>query len=431
MKTYKIISCFWRRSIALLLALLPVLIHAQVTISGTIRTPIAIPVEGVTVLLTGDISGSTETDENGYYEFEVPNGSNVQVIPQSSEDYINGVDMTDVWMIRSWIFAMTTFTSPYQSFAADINNSQGVSTFDLVGINKLIESNDPSVFYASWRYIPADFEFENVNFPLPEDPGQTIELFSVSENTIDIDFVAVKLGDVNFDAIPHNLPSGTIYGSVFWDENGNCEREPNEIGFTNWPIVASGNYNAYDATRDSGVFNFLLLTGDYDLELTLPNPYWAACSVPTEVEVLEDATTVINYAMQPAILCPELNVDVSAIFLRRCFDNNYTVTYCNQGTAVAEDAYLELSLDPFFTMVSSELAYTDLGNNLFRFDLGDVPVAACESFKFAVNISCEAELGQTHCVEAHIFPDTICIPTSPLWDGSSLTVDASCDGDTL
>lgn len=40
-------------------------------------------------------------------------------------------------------------------------------------------------------------------------------------------------------------------------------------------------------------------------------------------------------------------------------------------------------------------------------------------------------IGQTHCVEAHIFPDSTCIPIDPLWDESSIMVNAECLGDSI
>jgi len=40
-------------------------------------------------------------------------------------------------------------------------------------------------------------------------------------------------------------------------------------------------------------------------------------------------------------------------------------------------------------------------------------------------------LGQAHCVEAHIYPDSLCIVESPLWDGSSIDVNAQCLGNSI
>jgi len=62
-----------------------------------------------------------------------------------------------------------------------------------------------------------------------------------------------------------------------------------------------------------------------------------------------------------------------------------------------------------------------LGDNLYSFDLADIDVGKCGSFQIDVYVDCDStQIGQTHCVEAHIYPDSICTPALPLWDGSSI-----------
>lgn len=57
-------------------------------------------------------------------------------------------------------------------------------------------------------------------------------------------------------------------------------------------------------------------------------------------------------------------------------------------------------------------------------------VGECADFTFDVLVSCDAELGQTHCTEAHIFPDSLCIP--PInWSGAQIEVNGACQNDTI
>jgi len=125
-------------------------------------------------------------------------------------------------------------------------------------------------------------------------------------------------------------------------------------------------------------------------------------------------------------------VDITTPFVRRCFDSNYYVRYCNSGTAVAENAYVEVQLDPFFTYQNATVTGIGLGENLYSFDIGNVGINECSSFQIDVYVDCDStEIGQTHCVEAHIYPDSICSPALPLWDESSIEVDAQCIGDSI
>jgi hypothetical protein len=126
-----------------------------------------------------------------------------------------------------------------------------------------------------------------------------------------------------------------------------------------------------------------------------------------------------------------MQVDIAAPVLRRCFNSNYHVHYCNQGTVTAEDAYVEVTLDPFLSAVSSSIPWTTVNGQTYTFPIGDVAVGQCGNFSLTVLVSCDAVLGQTHCTEAHIFPDEICVPVNPLWDGSILDVTGTCDGDSV
>ncbi|MDO8971407.1 MAG: hypothetical protein Q7U74_12010, partial [Saprospiraceae bacterium] len=125
-----------------------------------------------------------------------------------------------------------------------------------------------------------------------------------------------------------------------------------------------------------------------------------------------------------------MQVDLSTPILRRCFNNYYTVQYCNNGTEMAENARIEVQFDPFFIIVSSTHPWSEVTGNTYTFELGDVPSGACKDFKVVFILSCDAVLGQSHCSEAQIFPDTICSPNLA-WNGASLRVLGFCAGNEV
>ena len=148
-------------------------------------------------------------------------------------------------------------------------------------------------------------------------------------------------------------------------------------------------------------------------------------------DFLEDSIFVELPVFFPEADCPVMWVDIGAPFIRRCFDNAYTIQYCNYGSQEAKDAYIDLSFDESLELVSSELAYELIDNQEYRVYLGDVSPAFCGDFKMIFNASCESSLGATHCVEAKIFPDTLCSPVSDDWSGAALEVTGNCVGDSV
>ncbi len=225
-----------------------------------------------------------------------------------------------------------------------------------------------------------------------------------------------------------------VEGNIFMDENDNCLKDATELDLSGWLVEVKGASTHYAYTYDDGAYVTPVDTGTFTVRAIPPNTLWEN-TCPEEVIVnITDSNPrdTIDFAASSTIFCPLLEIDITAPFVRRCFDSNYYVRYCNSGTAVAENAYVEVQLDPFFTYQSSTIAGTDLGDNLYSFDLGNINIGDCGNFRIDVYVDCDStELGQTHCVEAHIFPDSICSPALPLWDGSSIEVDAQCLGDSI
>lgn len=229
------------------------------------------------------------------------------------------------------------------------------------------------------------------------------------------------------------LYSSAITGSVHLDPQSDCLPDPTEPALANWLVQATGNYSFATLTDAGGHFTLPVDTGSYQVTVTPPGPYWDVCNSPASVTISAFYDTLaLEFPVQADEECPYLEVDISAPFLRRCFDNNYAVHYCNYGTVMAEDAYVEVTLDPYLTYQSSTIPFSNQNGNTLTFDLGDVAVNECGDFQITAYLDCDSTvLGQTHCTEAHIFPDSLCILTNTAWDGSSIEVDVECAGDSV
>jgi uncharacterized repeat protein (TIGR01451 family) len=111
--------------------------------------------------------------------------------------------------------------------------------------------------------------------------------------------------------------------------------------------------------------------------------------------------------------------------------HGYIVNYCNQGTVTATNASVEVTLDPYFTYVSSSLPWASLNGNTFTFNVGNVAPGECGYFLIQFVVSCDANLGQTHCTSAHVYPDSSCVQPNALWSGADLLVIGECVGDDI
>jgi len=83
-----------------------------------------------------------------------------------------------------------------------------------------------------------------------------------------------------------------------------------------------------------------------------------------------------------------------------------------------------------FTDTFLNRPYTFLGNNTYRFPLGEVVSGSSGSLYFKVYVDCDSTaIGQTLCSAAHIYPDSLCVEI-PDWSGAQVIVSAYCEQDT-
>jgi uncharacterized repeat protein (TIGR01451 family) len=223
-----------------------------------------------------------------------------------------------------------------------------------------------------------------------------------------------------------------LYGGVYIDTDNSCSYN-NEKTYPNL-IVKAEKYNQtfYTITDTAGLYNLPVDTGIYKVSFQLPNAvYWKYCQ-PYYTANLTSSSPALNIALpvQQRVNCPFMNVEVATPYLRKCFQNTYSVYYCNSGTDTAKNSYITVDFDADLLVNSSTLPWASVNGNQYRFNIGNVPPQTCGSFKVYVTVSCSATDGKTHCVTAHVYPDQSCVAPSNLWDGSNITINGICNGDT-
>ena len=226
--------------------------------------------------------------------------------------------------------------------------------------------------------------------------------------------------------------SNILRGKVVTDLNQNCRLDNNEKGIEGWVVKADGGANKiFNATTDAdGNYSFQLDSGRYKLGIFAPNNLWQACFTDSVVNIAGfNRLDTFNIPVKPVLTCTGLRVDIGTPILRRCFDNTYNVSFCNNGTMPVQNAYVEVTLDTTLIYLSATLPLISKTGRTYRFNIGDLDILQCGRFNIVAKVSCETPsvLGRTACTEAHIYPDSIC----PSWRGARMEVTGSCDRDSL
>ncbi|MGB1204731.1 MAG: DUF7619 domain-containing protein [Chitinophagales bacterium] len=230
--------------------------------------------------------------------------------------------------------------------------------------------------------------------------------------------------------------SAKTTGTTFADLNGNCTKEEEEPTIPN-AIIATTDSTSYAFSNENGFYTLKTDTGIYGFDCFVPNYLWTrSCESYTnaytiEAESLEDSIGGFDFGFRPLVECPLMIVEVGTPLLRRCYQNTYTINYCNTGTVDAEEAEIHLNISEHIIPLESSIPYDENNENQLIFNLGTVGVGECGSFTLTDSLSCDAVLGITACVEAFAFPNDLCFEDTSFWDGSDLEVTASCLGDEV
>lgn len=172
------------------------------SVAGLISTDSGLPVENVSLKLTGDKSEEKTSDQTGHYTFhELNANSDYTITPYKDDDYLNGVSTFDLILITKHILGSRKLESPYRLIAADVDRSNSISALDLIQLRKLILSISKTLpNNTSWRFIPANYSFPDPSNPWFASFPEVLNYNDLQSAISDGDFIGLKIGDVNGNA---------------------------------------------------------------------------------------------------------------------------------------------------------------------------------------------------------------------------------------
>jgi hypothetical protein len=227
----------------------------------------------------------------------------------------------------------------------------------------------------------------------------------------------------------------SISGQLWLDQGGDCGLDPVDTPVPNYILMLTNDDTGemyYVMTDANGFWQLEVPEGTYTVvpSLASGSPF-GTCDPAVSVTLGNTPINGVTVLLPAIASCPQLTTTVAMPFLRRCFNNTLWVEYENRGTATAIDAQVTVVLDDFFDNVTVVPAPISQDGQTYTFSVGDLAPFQRGLIFFQVRVSCEAEIGQNHCVEASITPDAPCDP-DPAWEGALVNVDAiGCDGDSV
>ncbi len=134
---------------------------------------------------------------DGLFAFEEPisisASDKVMLTAEKDSDYSFGVSTLDLVQLSNHIKNIQPLTNPYQVIASDVNNDNHINDADIKELRKVLLGTKEKFGNRSWRF-PVKNQFLNINNVFPY--KDSISLLVVGD-TNTLDFVAVKIGDIN------------------------------------------------------------------------------------------------------------------------------------------------------------------------------------------------------------------------------------------
>ncbi|MEZ5039122.1 MAG: hypothetical protein R2828_04495 [Saprospiraceae bacterium] len=165
-------------------------------LEGLIESTVPLPAN-TNVVLDVENYGRIETENGYFFAPGVSLGETYTVKPELDKFPRFGITTLDVIRIYRHILGDLPLETPYQLIAADVNNTQTITTLDMVEIRRLLLNNiDHFTNNPSFRFVPKAYAF-----PVPENPWfeafpESIVVENVSTCVLGLDFVSIKIGDV-------------------------------------------------------------------------------------------------------------------------------------------------------------------------------------------------------------------------------------------
>lgn len=156
----------------------------------------------VSLTLSGQQIAETNTSTDGRYGFN-PVPKTHRITPYDNTDIKKGVNVADVSLIRRYTLSNPVISDNYNLVAADINKDGIINILDVILLNRVVlEMSTEFPNNTSWRFLPKKLDISSNPFKV--DWPNYIDMTEPNLDYNSLDFVAIKVGDVNNSALSLN-----------------------------------------------------------------------------------------------------------------------------------------------------------------------------------------------------------------------------------
>ncbi len=250
----------------------------------------------------------------------------------------------------------------------------------------------------------------------------------------------------------YSLTKTGIHGRITRDlPDYNCDIDTLEPGIPLSTIqITPGDFVVQSSPTTGFWYMDSLPPGDYVAHIDTSNVTWGSfcdTEIPFTVTDQNILAQAVDFFLFDPDTCYAPVVSIAAPFMRPCFtDQSLYISVCNNfdATQRTDSTQLRVLLDPLMQITSASELFTETDvPGEYIFEMLPIAIGACINITASFDLSCEAILSQTICMEAAFMDVDDCIYTHMLkfpvqgaacelpYDNSHLDVQGFCQNDTV
>jgi hypothetical protein len=153
-------------------------------------------------LFTDSIISNFTGDSAIVQDVSYPISGSLSITPTQNDNPLNGITTLDLLSINQHILGTRPLGSPYKMIAADANKSGTITALDIAVLRRLILGIDQDIHNnTSWRFVDKNYIFPDPGNPFIQKFPEMVTVTNLLRDSARIKFIAIKVGDVNGNAI--------------------------------------------------------------------------------------------------------------------------------------------------------------------------------------------------------------------------------------
>jgi hypothetical protein len=201
------------------------------TVAGLISTSAGEPISNA--MVHTDMPGIPDimTNVNGEFMFpSLEKGYNYMMTVDKDDDYREGLSTIDLVYIKRHILQIEKFDDPLEYIAADANNSESVTTFDIAQLRRIIlRLDDELSSNSAWRFIDKSHVFTDVDNPWNNPIPEYVMSENLQQDKMNVEFLGVKIGDVDQSYSLDGQQTREVAGKLSFDVANRVVRAGEEV----------------------------------------------------------------------------------------------------------------------------------------------------------------------------------------------------------